>query len=224
MTDAKGSPSGEGWPITWLSVECSGMLLVGLTGGIGSGKSTVAEMLRQRGAVVIDADEVSHEVVEPGRPAYDEIVARFGGEIVLPDGRIDRPGLAEAVFGDDGARMDLNAIVHPRVGAEMMQRIAGAGEDTVVVCDVPLLAEAQARAYPMVIVVEASRERRLDRLEGRGVDRRDAEARMAVQATDEERRALADVIIHNDGSIEQLEPQVDELWTELQRRKAAAGP
>lgn len=179
-------------------------------------------MLRKRGAVVIDADQVSHEVVEPGRPAHDEIVARFGQGMVLSDGTIDRPSLAAAVFGDSAALADLNAIVHPRVGAEIMQRIANAGQDAVVICDVPLLAEAQAKAYPMVIVVEASRHLRITRLEGRGIGRQDAEARMAVQATDEERRALADVLIHNDGSIEELEPQVAELWAELLRRKAAA--
>lgn len=193
------------------------MLVVGLTGGIGSGKSTVAGLLAERGAAIVDADAVARDVVEPGMPAHAEIVERFGKGILNADGAIDRQRLADIVFADEQARLDLNAITHPRIGEEFMRRVATAveGGAVIVVCDVPLLAEAQARMYGTVIVVEAPEETRLERLVIRGVTREDARARMATQATDEQRREIADFVLDNQGSVEELAPQVDKLWIEL---------
>ena len=197
------------------------MLLVGLTGGIGAGKSTVAELLVTRGATLVDADVVARAVVEPGQPALDRLVERFGPGVVGPDGRLDRPGLARVAFVDDESRKALEAITHPAINDEFQRRIDAAPDDAIVVCDVPLLAEspqARARGYKTVIVVEAPRELRLERLEGRGLARADAEARMAAQATDEERRALATHVVDNSGDRAHLEAQVDEIWTDLERR------
>ena len=199
------------------------MLLVGLTGGIGAGKSTVAELLVTRGATLVDADVVARAVVEPGQPALDRLVERFGPGVVGPDGRLDRPGLARVAFVDDESRRALEAITHPAINDEFQRRIDAAPDDAIVVCDVPLLAEspqARARGYKTVIVVEAPRELRLERLEGRGLARADAEARMAAQATDEERRALATHVVDNSGDRAHLEAQVDEIWTDLERRLA----
>lgn len=194
------------------------MLLVGLTGGIGSGKSTVAALLADRGAVIVDADQVARDVVEPGQPAFERLVERFGPEIVGADGRLDRPKLAEIAFATEEATAELNAITHPAVGEEFLRRMTSVPGDAIVVCDVPLLVEsetARSRGYEFVIVVEAPRELRLERLEGRGVPRPDAEARMAKQATDEERRAIATYIVDNSADREALERQVHEIWTDL---------
>lgn len=199
------------------------MLLVGLTGGIGSGKSTVAEMLVDRGAVLIDADQVARDVVEPGTPGYDEIVERFGREVVADDGTLDRSRIADIVFHDEDARQALNDITHPKVGEEMMRRVSEVPDDAVVVMDVPLLAEGdpeRARGYEAVLVVEAPREVRLHRLEERGMDRGDAEARMERQASDAERRAVATHVLDNGGTLDQLEAQVDAVWADLTRRLA----
>ena len=201
------------------------MLLVGLTGGIGSGKSTVAELLEARGAYIVDADAVARSVVEPGSPALKELVARFGPGILDADGRLDRPALGKLAFADEEARKDLEAITHPAINQEFLARMQAAPPDSVVVCDIPLLAEspqAQARGYPVVIVVEAPRDVRLERLEKRGVPRADAEQRMAAQATDDQRRAIATHVIDNGGSRRDLESQVDEVWADLLRRKAEA--
>lgn len=195
------------------------MLLVGLTGGIGAGKSTVARMLGERGAVVIDADLIAREVVEPGTPGFERVVERFGVEVLAPDGSIDRGRLAALVFADEEARADLNAIVHPLVGEEVARRVAAAPPDAIVVLDVPLLAESTRRGYDCVVVVEAPSDVRLDRLEARGVVRDDAEARMRAQATDEERRAVADLVVDNSGDRAALRQRVDELWAELERRR-----
>jgi dephospho-CoA kinase len=198
-------------------------LLVGLTGGIGSGKSTVARLLEARGAVIVDADRIAREVVEPGMPAFTALVERFGPGIVGPDGRLDRPALAALAFATSEATAALNAITHPAVGAEFLRRMAEAPADAVVVCDVPLLAEsdeARSRGYEFVIVVEAPRDLRLDRLEGRGVPRADAEARMANQATDDERRALATWVVDNSGDLDHLERQVADIWAALEAARA----
>jgi dephospho-CoA kinase len=195
------------------------VLLVGLTGGIGAGKSTVAAMLEQRGALVIDADAVARSVVEPGQPAFSAIVERFGEDVVAPDGTLDRPALAAKAFADEQSRRDLEAITHPAINTEFVRRMQGAPADAVVVLDVPLLVESQqasARGYQAVVVVEAPRELRLDRLEERGLERADAQARMAAQATDEERRAVATHLIENSGDLATLEAQVDRLWSDLQ--------
>ena len=197
------------------------MLLVGLTGGIGAGKSTVAELLAARGAVIIDADQVARAVVEPGQPALKKLVERFGEGILDPDGRLERGALAKLVFGDDEARRDLEAITHPAINDEFSRRVVEAPTDAIVVLDVPLLAEseqARKRPYQTVIVVEAPRDVRLERLEARGVPRADAEARMAAQAGDEERRKLATHVVDNSGDRADLERQIDEVWADLQRR------
>jgi dephospho-CoA kinase len=188
---------------------------VALSGGVGSGKSTVAALLRDHGAVVIDADAIAREVVEPGTSGYDEVVARFGDEVVA-DGRLDRAALAKIVFDDADALADLNAIVHPRVGERVAQLTEAAPPDAVVVYDVPLLAEKGGReGFDSVVMVLAGRETRLDRLDGRGMGREDAEARMAAQASDEQRRAIADEVIENDGTREDLARAVEALWTRL---------
>ena len=197
------------------------MLLVGLTGGIGAGKSTVAELLAARGAVIIDADQVARAVVEPGQPALKKLVERFGESILDPDGRLERGALAKLVFGDDEARRDLEAITHPAINDEFSRRVVEAPSDAIVVLDVPLLAEseqARKRPYQTVIVVEAPRDIRLERLEARGVNRTDAEARMAAQAGDEERRKIATHVVDNARDRADLERQIDEVWADLQRR------
>lgn len=202
------------------------MLLVGLTGGIGSGKSTVARLLEARGAVIVDADQVARDVVEPGMPAFEQLVERFGPQILGPDGRLDRPKLAELAFATEEGTAALNAITHPAVGAEFLHRMAAAPEDGIVVCDVPLLVEsedARSRGYQFVIVVEAPHGLRLERLEGRGVPRADAEARMAKQATDEQRRAWATWVVDNSGDLAHLEAQVERIWAELEAAAAADG-
>jgi dephospho-CoA kinase len=199
------------------------MLLVGLTGGIGAGKSTVAELLVRRGAVVVDADVVARAVVEPGEPAFDQLVERFGTGVVGADGRLDRAGLAAVAFADDESRAALEAITHPAINAEFLKRVNAAPAGAIVVCDVPLLAEsalARARGYEVVIVVEAPRELRLDRLEERGLTRADAEARMAAQATDEQRRKLATYVVDNGGDRAHLDEQIARIWTDLERRLA----
>jgi dephospho-CoA kinase len=206
------------------------LLLVGLTGGIGAGKSTVAALLAARGAVVVDADQVARAVVEPGQPALATLVDRFGDGILDADGRLERGALAKVAFADDESRLALEAITHPAINEEFSRRVADAPSDAVVVLDVPLLAEseqARKRPYQTVIVVEAPRETRLARLEARGVDRADAEARMAAQADDEERRKLATYVVDNAGDRAALERKIDEVWADLQRRRLApddAGP
>jgi dephospho-CoA kinase len=198
------------------------MLMVGLTGGIGAGKSTVANMLTSRGAVVIDADAIAREVVEPGMPALAKLVDRFGPEILRPDGSLDRAALAAVAFVDDETRKELEAITHPAIGAEFLRRVAEAPAEAVVVHDVPLLVESRRGfEYGAVIVVEAPLEVRLDRLEARGVARDDARRRIGLQATDEDRRKVATWVVDNSGDVGHLEKQVGEIWSELERRAAA---
>ncbi|MFM8304895.1 MAG: dephospho-CoA kinase [Actinomycetota bacterium] len=197
---------------------------VGLTGGIGSGKSTVARLLEARGAVVVDADQVARDVVEPGQPAFVQLVERFGQGILGPDGRLDRPKLAAIAFATEEGTAALNEITHPAVGEEFLRRMLAVPDDGIVVCDVPLLVESEtaaSRGYEAVIVVEAPRELRLERLEGRGVPRVDAEARMAKQATDEKRRAIATWVVDNSGDLAHLEEQVDAIWAALDAMAAA---
>jgi dephospho-CoA kinase len=196
--------------------------LVGLTGGIGSGKSTVAGLLRAKGATVVDADEVARAVVEPGEPALAELVERFGDGILDAGGRLDRPKLAAIAFADDDGRKALGEITWPAIGERFEREIREAPEDAVVICDVPLLVEskaAAARPYVAVVVVEAPLDLRLDRLEVRGVPRDDAERRMAAQATDDERRSVATHVIDNGGDLESLSRQVDVVWADLLTRE-----
>ena len=193
------------------------MVMVGLTGGIGSGKSTVAGMLARRGAVVVDADAIAREVVEPGTPTLAKLVERFGSDILTADGSLDRPALAAKAFVDDETRKELEAITHPAIGEEFLRRIAEAPEGSIVVHDVPLLVEStRGIEYAAVIVVEAPLETRLDRLERRGVDRDDAKRRIDLQASDEERRKVATWVVDNAGDLAGLETQIEAIWAELQ--------
>ncbi len=189
---------------------------MGLTGGVGAGKSTVAALLAEHGAVVIDADAIAREVVEPGTPGFDAVVAKFGDGVVGRDGRLDRPALAAIVFADDERRAELNAIVHPLVGQRVGELSAAAPDDAVVVYDVPLLVENDmAAGFEAVLVVEAPVELRLQRLAGRGMSEADARERMRSQASDEQRRAVADELIRNDGDRDQLAAQVEQVWRRL---------
>jgi len=195
------------------------MLMVGLTGGIGAGKSTVAAMLADRGAVVIDADRIAREVVEPGTPTLAKLVERFGPGILHADGSLDRPKLAAVAFVDDETRKELEAITHPAIGEEFLRRVAEAPAEAVVIHDVPLLVESKRGfEYACVIVVEAPLELRLDRLEARGVDRDDARRRIGLQATDEDRRKVATWVVDNAGDLAHLEKQISDIWIELERR------
>ncbi|HET6793381.1 MAG TPA: dephospho-CoA kinase [Acidimicrobiales bacterium] len=201
------------------------MLVVGLTGGIGSGKSTVSAMLAARGAVIIDADRIAREVVEPGGPAYQGVVDRFGPSILEPDGRIDRPALAALVFADDAARADLNALTHPAVGKVMAERMAAeAGTDHVVVMDIPLLVEGRSeRSYLAgVLVVDCPEEIAVGRLvSDRGMAESDARARMAAQATREQRLARADFVVDNCGDRDHLAAEVERAWEWIRSLQAA---
>ena len=193
------------------------MLRVGLTGGIGSGKSLVAELLRALGAVVVDADLVARDVVEPGTPALAEIAQRFGTGVIRPDGALDRPALAEIVFRDSHALADLNAITHPRIAERSAELIAAAPDGAVVVYDMPLLVEnGLAAAYDVVLVVDCPDDVRLQRLVRlRGMDPADARARMAAQASRQERLDVADFVVDNSGPPELTRAQVEALWPQL---------
>ena len=192
------------------------MLRVGLTGGIGSGKSTVSARLAALGAFVVDADAVAREVVEPGTPGLAAVVERFGPGVVTADGTLDRPALGRLVFGDPAALADLEAITHPAIWARTGELVAGARPDAVVVHDMPLVVEkAMGAQYHLVVVVGAGEEVRLRRLvEQRGMPEADARARIAAQATDEERRAAADVWLDNEGTPDALRAAVMRLWSE----------
>lgn len=190
------------------------VLMVGLTGGIGAGKSAVASRLTDLGAVVIDADQIAREVVEPGTDGLKEIVATFGTKVLAEDGSLDRPALGAVVFGDETARRRLEAIIHPRVRARTGQLAAQAPADAIVVNDVPLLVEAGlAPSYHLVVVVAAAQETRVARLmRHRGMTAEEAHARIRAQASDEQRRAVADVLLDNDGDLAALQQAVDALW------------
>jgi dephospho-CoA kinase len=191
------------------------VLRIGLTGGIGSGKSTVAALLAERGAPIVDADRIAREVLEPGTNGLAAVVAEFGTGVLTPEGALDRPALASVVFGDPAARARLDAVVHPLVRARAAELIAQAPPDAVVVQDIPLLVETgQAGAHDLVLVVETDLAIRLARLVDRGLTAADARARIASQASDEERRAVADVVLRNDGDRQELAAQVDRFWAE----------
>jgi dephospho-CoA kinase len=196
------------------------MVRAGLTGGIGAGKSEVSRLLASYGAVVIDSDRIAREVVEPGTEGLVAVIAEFGDEVLGADGRLDRPRLGAIVFADPGRLRALNAIVHPLVRARSAELEAAAGPDTVVVHDVPLLTEnGLASLYDLVVVVDAMPETQLDRLVRlRGMSEDEARARMAAQATREQRLAVADIVIDNNGPLEALEPQVRKVWDDLRTR------
>ncbi|MFW5417464.1 dephospho-CoA kinase [Nocardiopsis sp. CNT-189] len=198
------------------------MLRVGLTGGIGSGKSEVSGRLAARGAVVIDADALAREVVEPGTPGLAEVVAEFGEEVLTAEGALDRPRLGEIVFSDPDRLARLNAIVHPRVGARSEELMAAAPPEAVLVYDVPLLVEnGLQELYDVVVVVDAPEEDRVRRLTGnRGMPEDQARARIAAQASREERLAAADIVVDNSGTREELDARVAGLWQELELRAA----
>jgi len=199
------------------------VIAVGLTGGIGAGKSTVSSLLAGHGAVVIDADVLAREAVEHGRPAWAEVRRRFGDSVVREDGSIDRQALAGVVFSDESARRDLNAIVHPEVARAMGERLAlEASTDHVVVLDIPLLAEGGRDRYPLdgVLVVDCPVDLAIDRLvAARGMDRADAERRVAAQAPREVRLKLADFVILNMGTLEELRLMVDHAWRWIETLK-----
>lgn len=199
------------------------MRVIGLTGGIGSGKSTVGRLLSEAGAVVIDADQAARDVVAPGQPALAEITERFGPGVVQADGTLDRPVLAAIVFADQAEREALEAITHPRIGARIQEQIDAAaaaerddGHDRLVVVEHPLLVETGlAAGYEVVVVVLAPVEVRVRRLVERGLDEQDARARIAAQATDEQRRAAATHLVDNGGDLDHLHEQVAALAGEL---------
>ena len=193
------------------------MILVGLTGGIGSGKSTVSALLAERGAVILDADAVARELQRAGQPVLAAMIERFGDEMLTEDGELDRPRLAALVFADPAALADLNALVHPAVGVELVRRIEAArGTDAVVVLDSPLLAEHPRDGMAATIVVDVPIETAVERLvHQRGMTEADARARIARQISRDERLATADRVIDNSGDRAALEAQVDELWAWL---------
>ncbi|MEV4231762.1 dephospho-CoA kinase [Streptomyces bobili] len=196
------------------------MLKVGLTGGIGAGKSEVSRLLVACGAVLIDADRIAREVVAPGTPGLAAVVETFGEGVLAEDGSLDRPKLGSIVFTDPGRLAALNAIVHPLVGARSRELESAAPEDAVVVHDVPLLTEnGLAPLYDLVVVVDADPATQLDRLVRlRGMTEDDARARMAAQATREQRRQIADIVVDNDVPLPDLERRVKDVWAELVRR------
>ncbi|MFJ5060977.1 dephospho-CoA kinase [Streptomyces nigra] len=199
------------------------MLKVGLTGGIGAGKSEVSRLLVEHGAVLIDADRIAREVVAPGTPGLAAVVEEFGEDVLAADGSLDRPRLGSIVFADPERLAVLNSIVHPLVGARSRELEDAAAEDAVVVHDVPLLTEnGLAPLYDLVIVVDADPGTQLDRLVRlRGMTEDDARARMAAQATREQRRAIADIVIDNDVPLDELRRRVKDVWEDLVRRARA---
>ncbi|MEU6510521.1 MULTISPECIES: dephospho-CoA kinase [unclassified Streptomyces] len=196
------------------------MLRVGLTGGIGAGKSEVSRLLVEHGAVLIDADRIAREVVAPGTPGLAAVVEAFGTDVLAADGSLDRPRLGSIVFADPEKLAVLNSIVHPLVGVRSRELEEAAAADAVVIHDVPLLTEnGLAPRYDLVIVVDASPETQLDRLTRlRGMTEEDARARMAAQATRAQRREIADIVIDNDVPLDTLHKRVAQVWDELVRR------
>lgn len=191
---------------------------IALTGGIGSGKSTVSRLLAEKGAIIVDADAIAREIVEPGEPALEEIRVAFGPEVIDADGLLRRSKLAEVVFDDPDALARLNAITHPRIAARSAELLEAAPADAVVVYDMPLLVEQGPQAlsgWDAIVVVDAPDEVRLSRLIARGVDRDDAQRRMAAQVSRDVRLAAADHVIDNSGDLMSLERAVDALWTSL---------
>jgi dephospho-CoA kinase len=200
------------------------MILVGLTGGIGSGKSTVSQLFSERGAIIVDADAVARELQQPGTEVLRLMAEAFGKEICNPDGSLNRQAVADKVFGNAEALKTLNAIVHPAIGKEMNRRIEEQrSTNNVVVLDIPLLVENPREGLCGVVVVDVPVEIAVDRLvSARGMAKEDAEARMSRQASREDRRAIADKVIDNSRDLEFLRQQVDEVWAWMQQLPAAA--
>jgi dephospho-CoA kinase len=197
---------------------------VGLTGGIGAGKSEVSRRLADRGAVILDADVVARQVVAAGTPGLAQVVQAFGDGVLRPGGGLDRDRLGEIVFSDPAAREKLNAIVHPLVRDRMLELERAAGDAAIVVQDIPLLAEnSLAGLFDVVVVVDVPPELQVERLAGRGMGREQAEARMGSQASREQRLAVATLVVDNSGTLADLDRRVDELWAELCRRAGMPG-
>jgi dephospho-CoA kinase len=202
------------------------MLRVGLTGGIGSGKTEVARRLAGYGALIIDADQIAHEVVEPGRPGLAQVVGQFGTAVLAKDGTLDRAALGEIVFTDAELRGKLNGIIHPLVGARIRELEQGADPDAIVIEDIPLIAENDmAGFFDLVVVVDVPPRVQEERLvRDREMTRAQVAARVAAQASREQRLAIADIVLDNSGSLAELDRQVGELWAELSRQaRSAAG-
>ena len=195
------------------------MILVGLTGGIGSGKSTVSALLAAHGAVIVDAEALARELQGPGSPVLERMAERFGQHIIRDDGSLDRAAVAEIVFNDEGALKDLNDIVHPALAVEVTRRIDEArGTDDIVVLDFPLLAERPRQGLNATVVVDVPVETAVERLvASRGMREEDVRARIANQVSRDERRAIATHVIENSGDLDALRDQVDALWDELKR-------
>jgi len=192
---------------------------VGLTGGIGAGKSTVADLFAQRGAVVIRSDELARQVVEPETPGFRQVISRFGNEIVNDKGSIDRAKLAQVVFNDDVALKDLENIVHPLVRERTNKLMSEQTSETIIVNEIPLLLEKKMESlFEFLVIVISNEKNRLERLSQKGVSEDQAKARMAKQVNDQERKAAADFLIVNDGNLDQLEADVEKIWQTLQER------
>lgn len=200
------------------------MIKVALTGGIGSGKSAAGDFFEDLGAVVVDADQLARDVIERGTDGFDELVATFGDEI-LTNGILDRSKLGQIVFADPDARKILEGIIHPRVAEAFDEIIEDSPDDAVIIYQIPILVETKGQdRFDYVITVEASLENRISRLKNRGLKGYEIEARMKVQATDEERAAIADLVFNNDGDMDQLLRQVENIYEDvlLPRAKASA--
>ena len=192
---------------------------VGLTGGIGAGKSTVADLFSQKGAVVIRSDELARQVIEPQTPGFQQVIDRFGKDFVNSEGYIDRAKLAQIVFQDDAALKDLENIVHPLVRSKTNQIIDQHTSETIIVNEIPLLLEKKMESlFDFLVIVISSEKNRLERLSQRGLTAEQASARMSKQVSDDERKAAADFLIVNDGNLDQLEADVEKIWQTLQER------
>ena len=192
---------------------------VGLTGGIGAGKSTVADLFSQKGAVVIRSDELARQVIEPQTPGFQQVIDRFGKDFVNSEGYIDRAKLAQIVFQDDAALKDLENIIHPLVRSKTNQIIDQHTSETIIVNEIPLLLEKKMESlFDFLVIVISSEKNRLERVAQRGLTAEQATARMAKQVSDEERKAAADFLIVNDGNLDQLEADVEKIWQTLQER------
>ena len=192
---------------------------VGLTGGIGAGKSTVTDLFSQKGAVVIRSDELARQVIEPQTPGFQQVIDRFGKDFVNSEGYIDRAKLAQIVFQDDAALKDLEKIVHPLVRSKTNQIIDQHTSETIIVNEIPLLLEKKMESlFDFLVIVISSEKNRLERLSQRGLTAEQATARISKQVSDDERKAAADFLIVNDGNLDQLEADVEKIWQTLQER------
>ena len=192
---------------------------VGLTGGIGAGKSTVADLFSHKGAVVIRSDELARQVIEPQTPGFQQVIDRFGKDLVNSEGYIDRAKLAQIVFKDDAALKDLENIIHPLVRSKTNEIIDQHTSETIIVNEIPLLLEKKMESlFDFLVIVISSEKNRLERLAHRGLTAEQATARMAKQVSDEQRKAAADFLIVNDGNLDQLEADVEKIWQTLQER------